>query len=169
MEDKRLLRLLERDPNAGMEQLMKQYTGLVYAVVKSRLWEPDVEDCVAEVFVSFYEALPRFDPSRASVKTYLCVLAKNRAINLAGRQRETVPLDDAELESEQPDEVFRREVLRAVAALGKPDSEILFRKYYYGESSKEIAAAMRMSVSNVDTRTHRALNKLRKQFGGKEN
>ena len=37
MEDNKLLRLLHKDPNAGMEQLMNQYTGLVYAVVKSKL------------------------------------------------------------------------------------------------------------------------------------
>ena len=37
MEDKKLLRLLHKDPNAGMEQLLNQYTGLVYTVVKSKL------------------------------------------------------------------------------------------------------------------------------------
>ena len=37
MEDNKLLRLLHKDPNAGMEQLMNQYTGLVYAVVRSKL------------------------------------------------------------------------------------------------------------------------------------
>lgn len=31
MEDNKLLRLLHKDPNAGMEQLMNQYTGLVYS------------------------------------------------------------------------------------------------------------------------------------------
>ena len=37
MEDKQLLRLLHKDPSAGMEQLMNQYAGLVYAVVKGKL------------------------------------------------------------------------------------------------------------------------------------
>ena len=35
MEDNKLLRLLHKDPNAGMEQLMNQYTGLVYPNCKS--------------------------------------------------------------------------------------------------------------------------------------
>ena len=58
MEDNKLLRLLHKDPNAGMEQLMNQYTGLVYAVVKSKLDDSyyvssDIEDCVADVFSKF--------------------------------------------------------------------------------------------------------------------
>ena len=36
------------------------------------------------------------------------------------------------------------------------------------QSSKDIAKAVGLTVSNVDTRTHRALNKLRKMFGGNE-
>ena len=63
---------------------------------------------------------------------------------------------------------LRREVIKAVEELGEPDSSIIFRKFYYGESSKDIAKAVGLTVSNVDTRTHRALNKLRKMFGGNE-
>ena len=53
MEDTKLLRLLHKDPNAGMEQLMNQYAGLVYAVVRGRLADSlyvssDIEDCVAD-------------------------------------------------------------------------------------------------------------------------
>lgn len=39
MEDSKLLRLLHKDPSTGMEQLMNQYAGLVYAVVKGKLAE----------------------------------------------------------------------------------------------------------------------------------
>ena len=61
---------------------------------------------------------------------------------------------------------LRREVLAAVKELGEPDASIIIRKYYLGESSVQIADALKLTVSNVDTRTHRALNKLRKLFGG---
>lgn len=39
MEDRKLLRLLHKDPSAGMEQLMNQYAGLIYSVVKGKLAE----------------------------------------------------------------------------------------------------------------------------------
>ena len=185
MEDKRLLRLLHKDPNAGMEQLLNQYTGLVYAVVKGKLdgsfhVSSDLEDCVADVFSKFYTELADYDPAMSSIKSYLCVIARNYAINVAKKRslEGGISLDDGQsllqvaddvaIDSELADEELRREVIKAVEDLGEPDSSIIFRKYYYGESSKEIAKATGLSVSNVDTRTHRALNKLREMFGGNE-
>ncbi len=185
MEDKKLLRLLHKDPNRGMEQLLDQYTGLVYAVVKSKLdgsyyVSSDIEDCVADVFSKFFGSLADYDPTMSSIKSYLCVIARNHAINVAKRrsleggislddeQSLSEIADDVMLESELSEDELRRRVLRAVEDLGEPDSSIIFRKYYYGESSKEIAKALGLSVSNVDTRAHRALNKLRKMFGGNE-
>ena len=183
MEDSKLLRLLHKDPNAGMEQLLSQYTGLVYAVVKSKLdgsyyVSSDLEACVADVFSKFYTELSGYDPRLSSIQSYLCVIARNHAINVAKKRHLEggISLNDAQsilqipddvmIESDLTDKELRREVLRAVEDLGEPDSSIIFRKYYYGESSKEIAKAVGLSVSNVDTRTHRALNKLRKMFGG---
>lgn len=105
-------------------------------------------------------------------------MARNQAISVAkqrGYQQNTVSLDDEDSSVQLADDVsidgefeeneLRREVLEAVRALGEPDTSILLRKYYFGESSKEIADAMGLTVSNVDTRTHRALNKLRCMFG----
>ena len=51
--------------------------------------------------------------------------------------------------------------------MGSPDAQILIRKYYFGQGSKEIAGELGLSVSDVDTRTHRAMEKLRNKFGGK--
>lgn len=185
MEDNKLLRLLHKDPNAGMEQLMNQYTGLVYAVVKSKLTDSnsvssDIEDCVADVFSKFYTELSAYDPEKSSIKSYLCVIARNHAINIAKKRclsgkfslddEQTLLqfADDVTIESELTEDELRREVIKAVEDLGEPDTSIIFRKFYYGESSKEIAEAIGMTVSNVDTRTHRALEKLRKMFGGNE-
>lgn len=185
MEDNKLLRLLHKDPNAGMEQLMNLYTGLVYAVVKSKLDDSyyvssDIEDCVADVFSKFYTELSDYDPKISSIKTYLCVFARNQAINASKRrsleggislddERSLLQVaDDVLIDSELAEDELRREVIKAVEDLGEPDSSIIFRKFYYGESSKDIAKAVGLTVSNVDTRTHRALNKLRKMFGGNE-
>lgn len=186
MEDGKLLQLLQRDPNAGMEQLLRQYTGLVYTVVRSRLagsccLSSDAEDCVADVFSGFYAGLADFDPEKCSIKSYLCVMARNQAVNLAkkrGMLQGAVSLDDEQallrisddicIESSLERDALRREVLQAVTELGEPDRSILFRKFYYGSTSREIARDLGLSVSGVDTRTHRALRKLKKQFGGNE-
>ena len=186
MEDGKLLQLLQKDPNAGMEQLMNQYAGLVYAVVKGKLKESfcissDVEDCVADVFSEFYTGLSKYDPKASSIKSYLCVLARYRATDIfrkREKQNGDISLEDEEYFFHLSDELtdagkldeneLRRELLSAVKELGEPDTSIIIKKYYLGASSQEIADALNMTVSNVDTRTHRALNKLRNLFGGKE-
>lgn len=183
MEDKKLLRLLHKDPNAGMEQLMDQYAGLVYSIVKDRLTDScyissDIEDCVADVFSSFYLALHDYDPKRCSIRAYLCVIARNRSIDTAKRrshQQRNVSLDDhdsflqiaddIEVEGKCDESELRQKVIKAIKELGEPDSEIIFRKFYYGQASKVIAERMGLSVSNIDTRTHRALQKLRNVLG----
>ena len=67
-------------------------------------------------------------------------------------------------ESELEDRELRRVVLDEVKSLGEPDREILLRKFYLGEPSKEIAVRLGLTTANVDTRTHRAVEKLRKKL-----
>lgn len=183
MDDIKLLKLLRKDPNKGMELVMNSYASLVYAVVRgklmgSRFVSTDIEDCVAETFSEFYISIERFDPERSSIKSYLCVLARNNAIDLL-RRREKENLcisfdddaylqfpDDFDLQGDLENKELRRGIFEAIRDLGEPDTSIILRKYYLGESSAKISSALNMTVSNVDTRAHRALNKLKKLFGG---
>lgn len=186
MDDVKLLKLLRKDPNRGIEFIMDEYAGLVYAVVRGRLVgnqfvSTDIEDCVAETFSEFYISLDSFDPERSSIKSFLCVLARNNAIDLLRRRaKEGTTLsiddddsfiqveDDFDIESELTERELVREIFCAIKDLGEPDASIIIRKYYFGESSREISKAMKLSVSLVDTRAHRALNKLRKLLGGRK-
>lgn len=185
IKDDKLLKLLYKDPSAGMEALMNQYAGLVCTVIKGKLLESyyvssDIEDCMADVFSEFYTDLAKYDPKVSSIKSYLCVLARNHAIDIVrkrAKQQGDVSLDDEEsllqiseenyIDSELEKEELRRQVFSWIKALGEPDSTIIIRKYYFGESSKAIADTLNLTVSNVDTRTYRALSKLRKMSGGK--
>ena len=184
MEDKKLLQLLQKDPSEGMEQLMHRYTALLYTVVKGKLQgayfvSSDIEDLVADTFSEFYLTLDRYDPSVSSIKSYLCVLARNNAVDLLRKrqkQRGDVSVEEGllslaqecSIESELAEKELRQAVMAAIKALGYPDADILWRKYYLCQSAKEIAEALKLSVSVVDTRTHRAVTKLRKHLGGKE-
>ena len=100
----------------------------------------------------------------------------NTALNCVRNKRSTVPLDEdfvvlAVVSPDVSDEIAEKETVRMVfdeiRALGHPDSDIIFRKYYLGHSSKAIADALGMTVSNVDVRSHRAIAKLREKLGRK--
>lgn len=176
MGDAEMLDLLQKNPEKGLKALITQYGGLVYAVVRRNLPESfcaaDIEACAAEVFSEFYLDLDKYDPSKGSIKAWLCVIARHNAVDLARRNTDVLPLDEEirtdiggiSLESNLEEHELRRAVLSEVKSLDEPDREILLRKFYLGESSKEIAERMKMTVSNVDTRTSRAVEKLRKRL-----
>lgn len=173
MRDDEILGLLRGNPEKGLKLLTKLYGGLVYAVVRRNLpgiSDADIEACAADVFAEFYLELGKFDPSKGSLKAWLCVIARHNALDAARKNKETLPLDEeilseeSSVEGELENAELRRAVLDEVKSLPEPDREILLRKFYLGESSKEIAARLKMSVSNVDTRTSRAVEKLRKRL-----
>lgn len=184
MQDEELLEKLHNEPNLGMKQLMDQYAGLVFAVVKGKLssvyfCDADWEACVADTFSEFYFDLDKYHPVNGSIKTWLCMIARNNALDYMRKHQKEKGLlsfdnegmlkqceDDFSIEGEFEDRQLRLELIAAIKELGEPDCGILVRKFYLSQTSKEIAEQLGMTVSNVDTRTHRAIQKLRKRFGG---
>ena len=179
MTDHKLLQLLGTDRNKGMTLLIREYSGLVFSVVRGILSDicdsSEIEDCVTDVFLKFQEGLDNFRPE-ASIKTYLGIIARNTALNCSRNRPACVSTDDEDFLAEIPDEGdIAREtaekdllerIFREIADMGHPDSDIMFRKYYLGQSSKTIAGKLNMTVSNVDTRAHRAVERLRAKFKG---
>lgn len=181
MKDTELIGLLLEDPEQGLGKLMDDYMGLVLTVVRGRLDgvcpKEDIEECVSDAFAEFYRALPAFDPGRGTVKALLCSIAKHLAANrYAKKLREAARTSQEDADSAAADmpgvdehlaaSEERRAVLNAVNALPEPDRGIIIRKYYLRESSKSIAHSLRMTVSAVDTRAHRAVRKLRIELEG---
>ena len=60
-------------------------------------------------------------------------------------------------------------LLKAMDSLCEPDREIFIRKYYMGQKTKEIAAALNLLDNTVDKKVSRGLKKLRILLGGVEN
>ena len=179
MQDRVLLKKLKKDPEEGMKALIQEYAPLVYAVVRGKLnrglfSDFDIEACVADTFSEFYLDLDKYNESLGSIKSWLCVMARHNAIALVRKKmREGVllPLDEGLCEEEGLEEALFEselfsELVKEIKALGEPDCEILMRKFYFSQSSKEIAKELDMTISNIDTRTHRAIVKLRKKLGG---
>ena len=59
---------------------MKQYAAVKGEIAESCYVSPDFEDCVADVFSEFYTEHAKYAPTISSIKSYLWVLARFRAI-----------------------------------------------------------------------------------------
>lgn len=164
--------LLQRDPK-GIEELRLHYGPLIRYVIKPIL--PDQEDrdeCFADVVFQVWERIERYDPARAAFSTWLTVLTRNAAINRARSRR---PPDDSLSEGQPspepgPEELaVRRELLEdlrdALNALPYKEKILFYRKYYYMQSTAQIAAELGLTERAVEGRLYRLKKRLRKELG----
>ena len=181
--DTEFLEMLREQPEKALGELINCYGGLVYAIVRGKLagtcQREDMEECVSDIFYEFYSIKGQIDLQKGSLKSFLAVIAKRRAIDafrkLSSHSSRANALafadvgpiyntDDAEISTVSHE--TRSELITGIKALGEPDSEIFIRRYYFGQSSKEIGKALKLKPNTVDKRISRGLNKLRSILGG---
>ena len=172
MEDTKIIDALLADPGTGVQLLLAQYGGLIHAVVRRVLPNDpqDAEECAADVLVAAWKHAAELQRNDRPLRAWLCVTARNAAIDrwraLRPRQQECELNDElaqdwlTERRSTEAEEL----IAQLLTELPEPDREIFFRRYYYGESCREIGCRLNMQEHTVNVRLSRGREKLRKQF-----
>ena len=180
--EKEMLSLFLKNPEKGLDRIMKQYIPFVYAIAYGKLSsicnKDDIEECVSDVFYEVYRTRHTIDLEKGSLKSYIAVLSKRKAIDVFRKQHNdtaNVSLDEFEHDWIASDTDIENDVIKGEAsdrlideikALGEPDSQILIRKFYFGQSAKSISKALGMRENTVNKRVSRALGKLKQSLGG---
>jgi len=144
----------------------------VYAFLVYRLRNHDVaEDLTQATFERALRAWSRFDPRRASVRTWLLAIARNLLIDHHRRDRSSrsEPIDEHVAPTVAgPEERFGAapELIDALAQLAERDREVLALRYGGDLTGPEIAALMDLSLANVQQILSRSLRKLRALLEG---
>ena len=153
----------------GFAQLYERTFPRVYAYVASLLRDRSAaEDVTAQAFERAYRKRRSYQPARGSMDAWLFGIARNAALDeLRRRKRHAVmamePEDEASPSPEdQADLAVRRETVRAaLRSLDGQERDLVALKFAGGLSNGEIARVLGMSESNVGTRLHRTITKLR--------
>ena len=166
---------LLRGEKAAWDAFVRRYGGLVVAAVRGvAMAQAEVEDLTQEVFVRLckddFRLLRNYDPERASLSTWLTIVARSTARDgLRRRRAETVPLDSVPEAQLAIDPVMPVEKLKLPEALLSPrQREILAMLYDREMDVAEIARALGIDPQTVRSAHHKAMVKLRAHFRGKE-
>lgn len=169
-------RLKDREPDS-LDELKQQYAPLLRYIIAPILEDfREREECVADVVLLVWDNIESYDAAQGSFSTWLTVLTRNTALNrrraLERRPCNSEPVDEAVPDpTPTPEEtVLRKErqeaLCRAVGQLSGSDRTLFYRKYYYLQSTAQIAAEMGMTQRAVEGRLHRMRKKLRALMGG---
>jgi len=162
---------LLRGEKAAWDAFVRRYGGLVVAAVRGvAMAQPEVEDLTQEVFVRLckddFRLLRSYDPERASLSTWITIVARSTARDgLRRRRAETVPLDAVPEAQLAIDPVEPVEKLKLPEALLSPrQREILAMLYDREMDVAEIACALGIDPQTVRSAHHKAMVKLRAHF-----
>jgi len=168
----------EADTDPGptrFEDLYRESRDDLYAYVAGLLRDRvAAEDVTALAFERAFRKWDRFDPAKGSPRGWLFGIARNAALDeFRKRKRESSldfdPTDDSPSPADGLAELeLRQAVTEALAQLPAAEREIVALKFFAGLSNPEIAEATGISPSNVGTRIHRAVTRLRSLTGGIE-
>lgn len=167
--------LLQRDER-GMDALWKHYGPLMRYIIAPILKNPqDREDCLSEVTMRVWERIGQFDRERGSWNAWLTSVTRNTALNHArtisrrdsgGEIPEDLPSPEPSPEESMIRQERREALDRALRRLPSEDRVLFYRKYYYLQSTAQIASELGMTERAVEGKLYRLKKRLREMLGG---
>ena len=162
----------DRD-RAAFAELFRHFAPRVKAfLMKSGASESLAEECTQEVMATLWTKAHMFDPSRASVSTWVFTIARNRKIDALRRQRRPEPEDlpwGPEAEPDQADVISLRQesekLAEAIASLPEKQRDLIQRAYFCDLSHSEIAEQTGLPLGTIKSRIRLALERLRHAMG----
>lgn len=126
------------------------------------------EECTQEVMATLWRKAHLFDPTRASVSTWIFTIARNRKIDALRKQRRPEPEDlpwGPEAEPDQADVIGlkqeTRQLAEAIKQLPEKQRHLIEQAYFGDLSHSEIADVTGLPLGTIKSRIRLALERLR--------
>ncbi|MBK5290531.1 MAG: RNA polymerase sigma factor [Acidobacteriia bacterium] len=145
--------------------------GLAYSFLHNAA---QAEEAAQDILVKVWTGLPYYDPSAASLSTWIHAIGRNTCISLLRHSaiRASVSLEEpgvlhaAEQRHHTPAEpTSALDCERLLATLPQAQRQILALFYLQGKSYEEVAAMLDMPVGTVKSHLHRARKSLAEKLG----
>lgn len=168
--------LQKKNPQA-LEYLLDTYNkniySLTYRILKDVGCNEDIEECVSDVFVTAWENSHKYNPNKGTIKTWLFIVAKYKALDYRRKiykEKNLSKEEEIELVSEEQVEnkvILKEEIkqiMTVIDNLGETDRQIFYRRYFFYEEIEDIAVCLSLTRKAVDNRLWRIRKLLKKEF-----
>ncbi len=159
------------DRDEAFRQLYRTHVRAVYAFLAYSVTAPTAEDLTSATFERALRAFDRFDPKKASERTWLLTIARNALTDHFRRQqhRKAVSTDEHPALLDRliadDDPLARQMTVDALVSwlgeLSERQQQVLAMRFGADLSAREIADTLDMTEANVHQVTSRALRQLR--------
>lgn len=174
MEEKEIIELMKKDPEAGIHEAMNHYGGSVETICRNFLYdcqEMDIEEAVADSFIKLWKAMDKIEiNNNNSLKSYLYAIARNTARDKRRTLKKVsiFALDEVELHLQASlnlEEDFVRKSNESILheclnETEEPDRSVFILRYFYGEKIKDIAKRLELTPKKVENVLCRGKEKL---------
>lgn len=155
------------DIEAPMTELYRRYSRRLYCFGIQVLGNAGLaEEMVQEAFVRLWRTARGFDASRASVSTYLFVIARSTAADIRKRpsSRPLLPVDEVDVpaQADRIDQILDGVVVHeALGTLSPAHLEVLRLAHEEGLTQSQIAERLGLPLGTVKTRMFHGMRALR--------
>lgn len=176
MHEQDMIALLQRHDERGMDALLLHCGPLMRYIIAPIVPNAlDREECLSEASLRVWNKIAQFDAARGSWSAWLTAVTRNTALNFQRSAQhhssvQSIP-EGTPAPGASPEEAIlqaeRSAALHdALARLGQNDRALFYRKYYYLQSTAQIAAELGMTARAVEGRLYRLKKQLRRMLGG---
>lgn len=150
--------------------LYERYGRMVHAIAYRITRDAQAaEECTQDAFLAVWRSASAFDRDRSRPATWLCAIARNRALDaVRAHGRRPVPSDEVPEVGAEPDTAdvvadadSAVQVAEAMAKLPPAQFDVLQLAYFDGLSQTEIAQRLEVPLGTVKSRLRLALERMR--------
>jgi RNA polymerase sigma-70 factor (ECF subfamily) len=194
LSDEQLIELLLQGRTSALDELYERYARQLFVFCDHNLGAGDTdeaEDLVQDVFIRVIKAAHTFDPSKASFRTWVYRIARNRCIDTQRRRGrfaflrldrqltmntskgqlsldEVLPARDEDIESQVIDIALHQAIRDCIQGLENEEEKQAILLYYLaGKVFREIAEILDKSLSTAKNRVQTAQTKVKDCLSGK--
>lgn len=159
-------RLVAGDEDA-LAEAYDRWAALVYSLaVRITNDHNTAQDVTQDVFVRLWEQPQKFDPSRGGLRTWLCMLARGRALDAVRRDQARARyhalsaaqrVEHADVDEAIIWETEAKIVREAVRALPEPQRVAVDLAYRHGHTYREVARELNIPEGTAKSRLRSAL------------